>query len=283
LGVPLSIAGLVAFGTFFSLTLFPQTMEHLVGPLALVAGLCGILLAGVQFLIIHQLCQLCLVVDGSAVMLAAIEVGFPKRCEVPLETSARRWAWVTLALVVALSPLAWASLRPSPPVPPQVVTTWLPGKINLVEITSFTCPYCRRTHGALESLRNEQGNRLHFVRFVATAPNSEKAIAAARAYLCAVRQNSGEIMADLLFENDDQSPEKMRALAADAGLDLTRFDADWKDPALDREIAATREWVKRERFVGVPQIWVQDILLVGQQSLQQLQAAVRRARLHPGE
>ena len=283
LGVPLSVAGLVAFGTFFSLTLFPQTMERLVGPLALVAGLCGILLAGVQFLILRQLCQLCLVVDGSAVMLAAIEVGFPRRCEVPQETSPRRWAWGTLALVAALSPLVWASLRPSPPVPPQVAKTWLPGKINLVEITSFTCPYCRRTHGALESLRKEQGNRLHFFRFVATASKNEKATAPARAYLCAVRQNSGEIMADLLFENDDQSPEKMRALAAAAGLDLTRFDADWKDPALDEEIASTREWVKRQRFVGVPQIWVQDILLVGQQSLQQLQAAVRRARPHPGE
>src|ERR1700757_1765031 len=81
LGVPLSAAGLVAFGIFFSLTLFPQTMERLVGPLALVAGLCGILLAGVQFLILHQLCRLCLVVDGSAVMLAAIEIGFPRKRE----------------------------------------------------------------------------------------------------------------------------------------------------------------------------------------------------------
>ena len=135
---------------------------------------------------------------------------------------------------------------------------------------------------ALESLRKEQGNRLHFSRFVATASKNEKATAPARAYLCAVRQNSGEIMADLLFESDDRSPEKLRGLAAAAGLDLTRFDTDWKDPALDEEIAATREWVKRQRFVGVPQIWVQDILLVGQQSLQQLQAAVRRARPHPG-
>jgi len=186
-------------------------------------------------------------------------------------------------LVAALSPLVWASLRPAPPVPPQVARTWLPGKINVVEITSFTCPYCRRTHQALESLRKEQGNRLHFSRFVATASKNEKATAPARAYLCAVRQNSGEIMANLLFESDDQSPEKLRALAAAAGLDLTRFDADWKDPALDEELASTREWVKRQRFVGVPQIWVQDILLVGQQSLQQLQAAVRRARPRSGE
>ena len=283
LGIPLSAAGLLAFAGFFLLTLFPKSMARVAGPLALAAGTCGILLAGVQFLILQQLCQLCLVVDGAAVLLAAVELGFPARPAKSQEKFLSRWAWGVAAFSVATLPLAWAAFRPPPPVPPEVVQTWWSGKINIVEITSFTCPYCRKTHEALETLRKNQGDQLHFVRFVATSPKSKDALAAARAYLCAVRQRSGEIMADGLFKMDDYSPDKLHEIAARIGLDLARFDADWKDPSLDEEMALTREWVNRQQFAGVPQIWVQDMLLLGEQSPEQLLAAVYRVAPRRGE
>lgn len=280
LGLPLSFVGLVAFGAFFLLTLSRRTMTHVIGPLAIAAGVCGILLVGIQFLILRQICRLCLVVDGAAVMLAAVAVQCPGRANAQPEKAMWRWVWGIAVFGVAALPFLWAVFRPPPPVPPEVEKIWRPGKINIVEITSFTCPYCRSTHEALESLRGEYGDALNFVRFLAVSPENHEAIAAAKAYLCAIRQNAGEIMAHRLFEMDDYSFEKLRSLALDTGLDLARFDADWKDSALDEEIASTREWVTREGLAGVPQIWVQNMHLFGAQSLDQLRASVRRASPH---
>jgi uncharacterized membrane protein/predicted DsbA family dithiol-disulfide isomerase len=279
LGIPLSAVGLVAFVTFFVLTLFPRTKaDEFLGPMALAAGIGGLLLVGVQFLILKRTCRFCLIVDSAGILLAAAELGLPHGAKTAPIAIPGRLAWAVVALGVAVAAPVWSVLSPPPPVPSQVKQAWLAGKINIVEITDFTCPYCRRTHEALENLRHNNLEGIHFVRFVAPAPNNEIACAATRAYECAIRQAGGEKMANVLFTTDNYSADNLRELARKVGLDLVRFDADWKDPVIDLEIASTRQWVHEQRLAGLPQVWVQGILLLGEQTPENLTAVARRVR-----
>ncbi len=73
LGIPLSTIGLAAFGTFYALTLFPGTIaDRIQGPLALVAGVTGLALLAIQWLILQQICRFCLVADAAGILLAAV-------------------------------------------------------------------------------------------------------------------------------------------------------------------------------------------------------------------
>ena len=279
LGIPLSAVGLAAFVTFFVLTLFPETKAYrFLGSMAVVAGIIGTLLVGVQFLILKRTCRFCLIVDAAGILLAAVEFGLPHGMEAVSQKCSRCWIWVVVALVIIAGPPVCSALRPPPSVPPEVKQTWVAGKINIVEITDFTCPYCRRMHVGLENLLHTHPNGIHLVRLVAPAPNNEIAGAAARAYQCAVRQGGGERMANALFTTDNYSGENLRELAREAGLNVARFDADWKDAVIDREIESPRQLVAGQRFAGLPQVWVQDILLVGEQTPENLLAATRRVR-----
>lgn len=279
LGLPLSAIGLAAFVAFFVLTLIPGTKAaRLLGPLAIAAGIGGLLLVCVQFLVLKQTCRLCLVIDAAAILLAATELGLPRSGQTLLPSPARTWAWGVVALAAAAAPPLWVAVRPPPPVPSVVRQTWQTGKVTVVEITDFNCPFCRRTHSALEELQRLEEDRIQVVRIVSAAPTDKSAVAATRAYECAAHQGCADKMASELFASKDYSGDNLRELAGSLGLDLDRFDRDLQDRRIEGEMTSRRQWVKAQPFSGLPQVWVQDILLIGEQTPEKLQAALRRVR-----
>lgn len=280
LGIPLSAWGLAAFGIFYAATLFPTGwIVKLLGPAAIVAGLCGLGLILLQVLVIKQLCPTCLIVDAAALVLAAVELGLTARtAELPRP---RRWLWGTLAAVALAGPLLWPLVRPIPPVPPQVQAYWQPGKITVVEVTDFQCPYCRQTHPALAEFLKQHGDQLHFVRLVQPLEHHAQAQHAARAYRCAQQLDRAEAMADALFAAEDLSPESCERLAESVGLDLSKYRACIAAADTDQQDAATA-WVEAADIHGLPVIWVHNQRLFGLQTPASLEAAFRRVqREHP--
>jgi predicted DsbA family dithiol-disulfide isomerase len=277
LGISLSALGAALFLIFFVLTLYPDKKTYrLVGPMAVAGGTIALLLVAIQFFILKRICRLCLAADASWIFLAAIELGFPAAKTALPSRPIARWAWVSLVVAAALGPFLIASVHSRSSAPPEVKRTWLQGKINVIEITDFTCPYCKRTHDALEQLRHRFADPIHFVRFVAATPENNVANIAARAYHCAVRQGAGEKMANALFATENHSHENARHLALVCGLDLSRFDADWNDPAIDQQLRSDWEWIKNQHVDGLPQVWIQHALLFGEATLDHLLAAARR-------
>lgn len=277
LGIPLSVLGLAAFALFFGLTLGPDHISRFVGPAAVAAGVLGLLLVATQLFVLRRLCPLCLVVDGSAILLAAVALGLPPQPNA-VEWPPGRWLWGALGLALVAVPLLASALQPPPQVPPEVRQTWLPGTVNVVEITDFTCPFCRQNHDALRGLREAPADGVRWTRFVAPGPHNEAGQIAARLYLCAVRQDASERMANILFATDSLAQDNVRNLAQQAGLDLARFEQDWRDEAIPQEVTATRTWVERSAAHGLPQVWVDDLLLLGAQSPESVAAALDRLR-----
>ena len=115
LGVPLPVWGLLAFGAFYALTLFPNhPLARLISLAAVVAGLSGLALILLQVFVIRQLCPLCLITDAAAVLILAVEIGFvpPNSGAVPVARP-RRWLWVGGAVFAIAGPLVWPILRPT--------------------------------------------------------------------------------------------------------------------------------------------------------------------------
>lgn len=100
--------------------------------------------------------------------------------------------------------------------------------VTLVEYGDYQCPYCGQAYPIVKAAQEQLGGRLRFVfrNFpIATShPHAEHAAEAAEA--AAVQGKFWE-MHDLLYEHQDKlDDDHIRGLAAQAGLDLTKFEAD---------------------------------------------------------
>jgi uncharacterized membrane protein len=279
LGVPLPAVGLIGFGVVFGLTLFPADRAiGLLRVLAAVAGAVGLGLIVVQLAVLHQVCPLCLVADGSGLALAV--AAFAGRAR---ETTGLGWpariVWIVAAVAAAGFPLlfAWGRADPSPP--EQVTALWADGAVTLVELTDFDCPHCKDAEAALRPfLRNHPDVR--FVRLPAPLPKHDNARPAARAYLAARAQGKGEEMAAALFAADDRGFDACRKLAAGLGLRLAEYDRTARDPRTEAELDATVAWA-RPLDTGVPVMWLQDRRFTGVPTPQVLEDAYQKAKSPP--
>ena len=281
LGVPLPLWGLGAFGAFYSLTLFPAgRLGKLIGPAAVLAGAGGLSFILLQLLVIRRVCPLCMVIDASALFIAACElIAAPKTVAVALSPR-RRAVWGAAAVVaLGIAPL-WTVIKPARPVPEMVQSFWTADKITVVEVIDFDCPYCRQTHAALDQLLSDRRDRVQRVRFVLPLRAHANARPAARAYLAALQQGKGDPMAAALWAAEERSPATCEELAKKLGINVESYKKCVTDPATDQEIDRRVEWLDEKTYPGLPVIWIENQELVGAQTLESLHAAWQRAARH---
>lgn len=277
LGIPLPIVGLVTYLAFFAMTLYSACQRRLLGAAAIVAGIAGAALVAIQWFVLRQICPLCLIPDAAGMLLAAIELAFPSPKDPSPPVGHRRWAWVAAAVVAVSSLLIWSVVQPAPQPPSEVKALWVADRVNVVEITDFACPYCRQTHPAVRDFLSRHGDKVNFVRVVVPLDRHEHARSAAKAYWCAVGQNKGSEMAEALFAAEDLSPASLHRMAEKIGILANDLDACFSDPTLDKQLDDSTRWVLAADHGGLPQIWVEDVLAVGLQTSESLDAALTRA------
>jgi protein-disulfide isomerase len=174
-------------------------------------------------------------------------------------------------------PSAWAKVQPSPPVPAEIASLWVPGKLNVVEFADFQCPYCRELHPSMSELLHEYADQVHFVRLNVPLASHSNARAAARAYCCADNQGKGEAMADALFRANDLSPEGCERLAVSLGLSAPEYRACIASAATEARIDKEYQQAKNAGLAGLPTVWIGDKGFVGLQSLVTLRSAFAEA------
>jgi len=172
-----------------------------------------------------------------------------------------RYSVATLAAM--LIPAGWSFLQPAPPVPREIASLWVPGKINVVEFVDFQCPFCRQLHPAIVDLLDEYGSRVNFVRLNMPLPSHPLSRPAARAYCCADEQKKGAAMADALLKSDDLTPEGCEKLAAELGLSVAEYQTCIKSAATEARIDDDIARVKKAGMAGLPTVWVEDEVIVG--------------------
>ncbi|MGC4971657.1 DsbA family protein [Streptomyces sp. DT199] len=122
------------------------------------------------------------------------------------------------------------------------------GKVTVVEFLDLECESCRAAFPVVEQLREEYEGRVTFVMRYFPIPSHKNAELAARAVEAAAAQGKLEAMYKKMYETQESwgdqqvSHEKtFRGFAKELGLDMKKFEADWKDPATAKRVEKDRQ------------------------------------------
>jgi predicted DsbA family dithiol-disulfide isomerase/uncharacterized membrane protein len=271
--VPIPIFGVVGFAVTMTLSLLPgERAARLSRLFGMVGGAGGVAFLLIQAFDLKVFCKLCVAVDTAAIV-AALSVlvsifstrGSPEPARTAAETTSgsMRWLWPAATIAAMVIPAGWSLFQPSPPVPREVASLWVPDKINVVEFVDFECPFCRQLQPTIVELLEEYGSRVNFVRLNMPLPSHPQSRSAARAYCCADEQKKGEAMAEALLKAHDLTPEGCEKLAVALGLSLAEYQACVKSAATEARIEDEIARVKRAGLGGLPTVWVDDEVIVG--------------------
>ena len=247
-------------------------------PLAIICCAIGAMLfIIVQAVEIHAFCWLCMGIDTCALVsvIPAVLLFMNKteNDEIPNPaTKLHPIFWCALYLAIACGPIALGTKEaafppPAPevaadadPVPQFIRSFYVENKINVVEISSFDCPHCRKLHPKLNALLSEYGDRINFTRL--TIPLG-KNLEACVAYYCAEKQKKEDQFADCLFENPSKDINVLLDYARQCSINEDSFKQCVTDPESSKSVAEMISQIKQSGLQGAPTIWINDRQIVG--------------------
>jgi len=282
-GIYLPTLGLVSYSFFFiSSFFFARTRVRLFGrnlgsfwmPLAILGCAVGALsFVVIQAIEVKAFCWLCMGIDTSALLMVIPAVLLllgdkSKPAERPAFLHPVLWAGLYVAAVGL--PLTWGLYHPAPAAavgnqaesvaPDYIRASYLPEKVNIVEISSFDCAHCRKLHPDLTKLLEEYGTEINFRRI--TIPLSKKKEAVI-AYYCAEEQNKEDLFAECLFEEPTSETQKLLDYAKQCDIEETAFIACVQSPATIETVEKMIQAVHANNFAGAPTVWIDDQAIIG--------------------
>jgi protein-disulfide isomerase len=129
--------------------------------------------------------------------------------------------------------------------------------ITVVEFSDFQCPYCIKAVPELRALLAAYPKQVRLIFKQFPLERHSQAAAAAAAALAAHKQGKFWPLHDSLFAQQGHlSAEKITALAAAAGLDMARFQADVKSPEIQKAVERDRDEGEKVGVEGTPTIYI---------------------------
>jgi protein-disulfide isomerase len=151
------------------------------------------------------------------------------------------------------------------------------GDVSVVEFFDYRCPYCKAVQpDLLKALAADGKLRLVFKEFPILGPAS---MTASKAALAAVAQGKYMPFHDkLLAYKGNLDDAAIYAIAGDVGLDVAKLKADMEKPEIKDIIERNTKLADKLNIQGTPGFIVGSELIPGALSLDELTAAVKRAR-----
>jgi protein-disulfide isomerase/uncharacterized membrane protein/peroxiredoxin len=164
--------------------------------------------------------------------------------------------------------------------------------VTIVLFEDFQCPFCKKLSGNVELLLEEVKDvRVAFMHFpmhqqcnaTTLQKNMHKfACVAASAGVCAHEQGKFWPMHDLMFRNNqDLAVRDLQGYAAEAGLDVAKWQTCMRDPATTEKVKADSKIGGDAGVSGTPALFVNGHRLVGAQPVESLKATIEAVRSNP--
>jgi uncharacterized membrane protein/thiol-disulfide isomerase/thioredoxin len=275
LGIPLPNIGLAAFAALLAASLLARAPAHhkAVAALAVAGGLGGTALLVIQAVVIGAVCPWCTVVDIAAVVAAGAAVLLAWQSgRVPREQFAAdahgplpvTGAWSLAALAAIGLPFLWGNYPVLPELPRDIAALQVPGKITIVGFTDFECPFCRKLHPEMERLKQEYGDRIHYLRKMMPLSGHPGAMPAAKAYVCAPEPQRNAA-AGLLYEAPEESLSDagVAGVLSSLGIDQPALKACLSAPQTQAAIAADMEMYDRLEGRALPLTYIGRRVVLG--------------------
>lgn len=114
-------------------------------------------------------------------------------------------------------------------------------KVTIVEFFDYNCGFCKNSTDWVKNVMEEHPDdvKIIFKELPILDNRSRTSRTAAKAALAAARQGKYTPVHFALMKERSLSPDRIREIVKDAGLDMKKFDADMADVAIDRQIEDT--------------------------------------------
>ncbi len=129
--------------------------------------------------------------------------------------------------------------------------------VTLVEFSDFQCPYSGRAQPLIAKLMEAYPNELRHVFKNFPLRFHKHAMPAAKACMAAHLQGKFWEMEKLVFENQRKLDDKdLRKYAAKVGLNMQRFDKDFKGEEVAKRVEADLQEGRRVQVTGTPTLFL---------------------------
>jgi len=137
-------------------------------------------------------------------------------------------------------------------------------KVTIIEISDFQCPFCSRAKATMDEVHKNYPNDVKIVFVHQPLGFHPHARPAAIASMAAHRQGKFWEMYDKLFSGQKElGDDSYRKWAKDIGLDLTKFEADLKDPAVAAVVDRDQAVANALGVNGTPGFFVNGVKIEG--------------------
>jgi protein-disulfide isomerase len=148
--------------------------------------------------------------------------------------------------------------------------------VTIVEFSDFHCQYCKQVQTSLAQLLSRYSDKVKLVYrnfpIDSLHPGARKAAEAAQ---CAKDEGKFWAYHDKLYASGpDASPEKLKALAEEVGLDLSAFEACLSSGKYQAVVEKDIEEITRLGVTGTPAFFINGRLLSGTHPLERFVRAV---------
>lgn len=148
--------------------------------------------------------------------------------------------------------------------------------VTLTVFSDFQCPHCAKLVSFIDEVQAKNPDRVRVVFKQFPLRMHNMAMPAALASLAAREQGKFWPLHDLLFANNSQlSEEKIRSLAQQAGLNMSRFDQDHTAQRLRDEVQRDMNLGQQAGVQGTPAVFVNGKFL-RERTLPAVQAMIDR-------
>lgn len=151
--------------------------------------------------------------------------------------------------------------------------------VTIAEFSDFQCPYCKSVAPLIDRAFTQYAGKVRRVWiFTTNATDHPQSESAAVAALCANKQGKFWQYHGLLFEaQDNLGPAAYNQIAQNLGLDMSLFRACLADSATLTTVRAHTQFAQRVGVTATPYVTVNNTVLEGAFTFEQLSAAIDRA------
>jgi protein-disulfide isomerase len=167
------------------------------------------------------------------------------------------------------------------PVPAAAAATDRPAlgpataKITLVEVSDFQCPFCSRAAKTVDELKAKYKDDLRVVFVHQPLSFHDRAKPAAIASMAAHKQGKFWEMYKLLFENQRElTDDNFKKWGQQIGLDMAKFDADLKDPAIAAGVDKDSQMANALGVRGTPGFFVNGVNIAGAVPIEEFEKVI---------
>ena len=151
--------------------------------------------------------------------------------------------------------------------------------ITIAEFSDFQCPFCKTVAPLLDRAYTQYPGKIRRIWIFTTNPTEHpQSESAAVAGLCASKQGKfWEYHRGLFEAQDNLGPAAYNQIAQNIGLDMSLFRSCISDVASLQTIRAHTQFAQRAGITATPYVTVNNVVLDGAFTWEQLQSTIDRA------